>query len=128
MTDPDGKLPAVFIDAHHHFIDTTSEIYADFLRSVASDLIYTSTGPILIAVNPFQPMTSLYSHEMMERYRAHGEGSLGSGDDGGGGARTPLQGRRGGGGGGGASSASASSASGSASGSDGRSGDASTGA
>ena len=42
MTDPDGKLPAVFIDAHHHFIDTTSEIYADFLRSVASDLIYTA--------------------------------------------------------------------------------------
>ena len=71
-----------------------------------ANVIYTSTGPILIAVNPFQPMTSLYSHEMMERYRAHGEGSLGSGDDGGGGARTPLQGRRGGGGGGGASSAS----------------------
>jgi len=37
-----------------------------------NDIIYTSTGPILIAVNPFKHMP-LYSSEMMERYRLQGE-------------------------------------------------------
>ena len=30
-----------------------------------SDVIYTSTGPILIAVNPFKPMPALYQSETM---------------------------------------------------------------
>lgn len=42
-----------------------------------SDIIYTSTGPILIAINPFKPM-DLYTDEMMEKYRLQGE-SAGSG-------------------------------------------------
>jgi len=37
-----------------------------------ADIIYTSTGPILIAVNPFKPMP-LYSDQMMELYRIQGE-------------------------------------------------------
>jgi len=37
-----------------------------------ADIIYTSTGPILIAVNPFKPMP-LYSDQMMEQYRIQGE-------------------------------------------------------
>jgi myosin-5 len=37
-----------------------------------SDIIYTATGPILIAVNPFKPM-GLYTEEMMNRYRLQGE-------------------------------------------------------
>lgn len=37
-----------------------------------ADVIYTATGPILIAVNPFKPM-NLYSKEMMEQYRLQGE-------------------------------------------------------
>ena len=37
-----------------------------------ADIIYTSTGPILIAVNPFKPMP-LYSDQMMEQYRFQGE-------------------------------------------------------
>ncbi|CAB9502044.1 Myosin type-2 heavy chain [Seminavis robusta] len=37
-----------------------------------ADIIYTSTGPILIAVNPFKPMP-LYSDQMMEQYRMQGE-------------------------------------------------------
>lgn len=37
-----------------------------------ADIIYTSTGPILIAVNPFKPM-ALYSDQMMEQYRLQGE-------------------------------------------------------
>mmetsp|Transcript_670 Transcript_670/g.950 ORF Transcript_670/g.950 Transcript_670/m.950 type:complete len:2042 (-) Transcript_670:110-6235(-) len=44
-----------------------------------SDIIYTSTGPILIAVNPFKPM-SLYSQDMMDSYRTQGEQGIGSGD------------------------------------------------
>jgi myosin-5 len=38
-----------------------------------SNIIYTSTGPILIAVNPFKPMETLYRPEMMEEYRLQGE-------------------------------------------------------
>ncbi len=40
-----------------------------------SDIIYTSTGPILIAVNPFKPMPALYRSETMEEYRIQGENS-----------------------------------------------------
>jgi myosin-5 len=42
------------------------------------DVIYTSTGPILIAINPFKPM-ALYSEEVMEKYRRQGEGMLSPG-------------------------------------------------
>jgi myosin-5 len=38
-----------------------------------SNIIYTSTGPILIAVNPFKPMNNMYRPEMMEEYRLQGE-------------------------------------------------------
>ena len=38
------------------------------------DVIYTSTGPILIAINPFKRMEELYGEEVMERYRLKGEG------------------------------------------------------
>jgi myosin-5 len=41
-----------------------------------ADIIYTSTGPILIAVNPFKPMKQLYRPETMEEYRLQGENSL----------------------------------------------------
>jgi len=37
-----------------------------------SDVIYTSTGPILIAINPFKSMP-LYTDEVMEQYRLQGE-------------------------------------------------------
>lgn len=37
-----------------------------------SDVIYTCTGPILIAINPFKSMP-LYTEEIMERYRQQGE-------------------------------------------------------
>ena len=46
-------------------------------------IIYTSTGPILIAINPFQKMTELYSTEVMEYYRKQGEGYVSSGNGGG---------------------------------------------
>lgn len=37
-----------------------------------ADIIYTATGPILIAVNPFKKM-DIYSKETMEQYREQGE-------------------------------------------------------
>jgi hypothetical protein len=43
-----------------------------------SDIIYTSTGPILIAINPFQRMDHLYSDEVMEIYRLRGTGASSS--------------------------------------------------
>jgi myosin heavy subunit len=39
------------------------------------DVIYTSTGPILIAVNPFKRMEGLYGEGVMEEYRKAGEGA-----------------------------------------------------
>ena len=42
-----------------------------------ADIIYTSTGPILIAVNPFKKM-DLYSDDIMETYRRQGENSMGA--------------------------------------------------
>lgn len=42
-----------------------------------SDIIYTSTGPILIAINPFKPM-DLYSNATMEKYRLQGENGVAS--------------------------------------------------
>ena len=44
------------------------------------DVIYTSTGPILIAINPFKPMEQVYGPPVMDSYRRQGEsvGSMGS--------------------------------------------------
>mmetsp|Transcript_32364 Transcript_32364/g.73889 ORF Transcript_32364/g.73889 Transcript_32364/m.73889 type:complete len:1830 (+) Transcript_32364:281-5770(+) len=39
--------------------------------------IYTSTGPILIAVNPFRGVDGLYSDSAMEAYRRQGEAGAG---------------------------------------------------
>lgn len=60
-----------------------------------ADIIYTATGPILIAVNPFKAM-GLYSNEMMEKYRIQGEQGVGSSPQGGNAYVTPFKkGRRG---------------------------------
>ena len=46
-----------------------------------SDIIYTSTGPILIAINPFKSMP-LYTDEFMQKYRRQGELGLVSSEKG----------------------------------------------
>jgi myosin-5 len=43
-----------------------------------SDIIYTSTGPILIAINPFKDMP-VYTEQVMEQYRLQGEETLNGG-------------------------------------------------
>lgn len=55
-----------------------------------SDIIYTATGPILIAVNPFKPMQHLYSEEMMEQYRLQGNSKSSARNNNNG--RTPMKG------------------------------------
>lgn len=37
-------------------------------------VIYTATGPILIAINPFKKMEGVYGESVMEGYRMEGEG------------------------------------------------------
>ena len=39
------------------------------------DIIYTNTGSILLAVNPFKKIDNLYTREMMERYWNHEHGN-----------------------------------------------------
>lgn len=38
-----------------------------------ADIIYTSTGPILLAINPFKSMPGVYGKVLMELYRQQGE-------------------------------------------------------
>ena len=40
------------------------------------DKIYTATGPILLAVNPFKNLKSLYSEKIMQRYYNRGESRM----------------------------------------------------
>ncbi|HAW20705.1 MAG TPA: hypothetical protein DCX14_11025, partial [Flavobacteriales bacterium] len=42
-----------------------------------SDVIYTATGPIIIALNPFKRMP-IYSEAVLEKYLVHTDGSRGS--------------------------------------------------
>ena len=60
-----------------------------------ADIIYTATGPILIAVNPFKAM-SLYSDETMQAYRMQGEQGVGRVSPEKESFVTPFKGRRGG--------------------------------
>ena len=54
-----------------------------------ADIIYTSTGPILIAVNPFKKM-GIYSSEIMNKYCAQGEEGTPTGST----YTTPFKNRR----------------------------------
>ena len=45
-------------------------------KRYARDKIYTSTGPMLIALNPFKHCTELYSEKMMKKYWDRGENRM----------------------------------------------------
>lgn len=53
-------------------------LHALRLRYTA-DIIYTSTGPILLAINPFKSMEGVYASSLMDLYRRQGEEKLNSG-------------------------------------------------
>ena len=50
-------------------------LHALRLRYTA-DIIYTATGPILLAINPFKSMEGVYAADLMELYRRQGEEKL----------------------------------------------------
>lgn len=41
-----------------------------------ADVIYTSTGPILLAINPFKEMRGVYGTTLMDMYRQRGEANM----------------------------------------------------
>ncbi len=45
-----------------------------------ADIIYTSTGPILLAINPFKSMKGVYGRGLMELYRRQGETKIPKGE------------------------------------------------
>jgi len=63
-------LPADLISLTH--LHEPAVVYCLQQRYAANE-IYTSTGPILIALNPFKDCKSLYSEEMMKMYWERGE-------------------------------------------------------
>ena len=54
-------------------------------KRYARDAIYTNTGPILLALNPFKSCRNLYSDGVMRQYWERGEARALTGGDGGGG-------------------------------------------
>jgi myosin heavy subunit len=94
--DDDHRSSGIVVGGVHDLIGLThlhepAILHALRLRYDAG-IIYTSTGPILIAINPFQKMTELYSTEVMECYRKQGEGYVSSGNGGGlSGTATPFK-------------------------------------
>jgi hypothetical protein len=77
-----GAAAAAVVGGVHDLIGLTHLHEPAILHALRlrydSDIIYTSTGPILIAINPFQKMDHLYSDVVMERYRRRGMGILGN--------------------------------------------------
>ncbi|XP_048338731.1 unconventional myosin-XIX [Sphaerodactylus townsendi] len=49
---------------------TTATVLKCLQARYTADVFYTNAGCSLVAVNPFQPMPSLYSHELMRDYHA----------------------------------------------------------
>lgn len=80
LTSPSTRIKNQIVGGVDDLIELThlhepAILHALRLRYDA-DIIYTSTGPILIAVNPFKPMEKLYRRETMEEYRFQGEQGL----------------------------------------------------
>eukprot|EP00804_Cyclotella_cryptica_P021597 CCRYP_005870-RA/>CCRYP_005870-RA protein AED:0.20 eAED:0.20 QI:295/1/1/1/0.88/0.8/10/1786/2243 len=64
-------------------------LHALRLRYTA-DIIYTSTGPILLAINPFKTMEGVYGGGLMDLYRRQGEEKLIGRGGGSGGSSNPT--------------------------------------
>ena len=77
ITSPSTKTNSAIVGGVDDLIGLTHLHEPAILHSLRlrydSDIIYTATGPILIAVNPFKRMDNLYSTSMMEKYCEQGE-------------------------------------------------------
>lgn len=60
------RLPPHDLVSLDHFHEPT--VVECLERRFLKNHIYTNTGPVLIAVNPFEPLPNLYSDEAMEKY------------------------------------------------------------
>lgn len=67
---PEDKYPDDLITLTH--LHEPSVVYC-LRRRYAYDKIYTSTGPILIALNPFKNCSALYNEKIMKQYWVQGE-------------------------------------------------------
>jgi myosin heavy subunit len=81
LTSPSTRVQSEVVGGVDDLIELTHLHEPAILHALRlrydSNIIYTSTGPILIAVNPFKPM-DLYSEDTMETYRLQGEQGSGS--------------------------------------------------
>lgn len=82
ISSPNTHITSSVVGGVHDLIGLTHLHEPAILHALRlrydSDIIYTATGPILIAINPFKGMEYLYSDEIMERYRVEGERGGGS--------------------------------------------------
>ena len=79
-TEDDGMLgepPTDLTNLTH--LHEPAVVYCLRHRYVANE-IYTSTGPILLALNPFKDVESMYGEDLMKQYWAYGE-SLATGNN-----------------------------------------------
>ena len=67
---PEDKYPNDLITLTH--LHEPSVVYC-LRKRYAYDKIYTSTGPILIALNPFKNCSALYNEKIMKQYWIRGE-------------------------------------------------------
>lgn len=67
------KYPDDLITLTH--LHEPSVVYS-LRKRYSRDKIYTSTGPILIALNPFKSCKKLYNEEIMKKYWTMGEGRM----------------------------------------------------
>ena len=67
-----GPPPSDLITLTH--LHEPSVVYS-LQKRYESDTIYTSTGPILLALNPFKALPGLYDKDKMMMYWSHGEGT-----------------------------------------------------
>lgn len=84
ISSPSTKIDSTVVGGVDDLIELThlhepAILHALRLRYDAG-IIYTATGPILIAVNPFKAMP-IYSNEIMEHYRHAGENGAGRGSN-----------------------------------------------
>ena len=70
VANPTPSAPHDLVTLDHFHEPTVVECLK---RRFAEGHIYTNTGPVLIALNPFQPLADLYGDDVMRMYWNHAE-------------------------------------------------------
>ena len=69
----DSKIPSDLTNLSH--LHEPAVVFCLRYRYAMNE-IYTSTGPILLALNPFKEVKGIYSDELMRKYCDHGQGLM----------------------------------------------------